>query len=365
MKIFFSLLLVVFISFNSSATQQTPDSLIYEGKQLALSTSWAYPSPLETYFHYNNQKSIFKNGGITSTANYRGHLAYWLIENGKLFLSEVRSGRETQHPSFYGIKSIQHKPSTNGAIAADWFSGVIAADYYEEIESSRSYQATYYFQIRNGQVVAKNDIAAEELKAIRESTKETASAYLKLKMEFAELFEDYTDYYFRLNKEDSIELDQKKGLLRSKRQQSPLLGYFNNDHLEWPYNWENRKVNGAPNCKWIVKNNRIYLTDVDLHSGSNLYSVESQKVELTDIFQDPMADKEVFAEWMTGLYLIVYGQVDETESQEEYSNFIESDYTFLRVKNGIVQERHQFDADTDINNATEALAQLFEEWKAY
>ena len=73
MKMFLTFCLFVITSFNALATHQSPDSLVYEEKQLSLNVSWAYPSPLETYFHYHNQKSIFE---MLSTGNYRGHNAY-------------------------------------------------------------------------------------------------------------------------------------------------------------------------------------------------------------------------------------------------------------------------------------------------
>ena len=177
-------------------------------------------------------------------------------------MSEVRVKKESHHPIFYEIKSEINAPSSNGAILADWFSGVIAASYFEEDGNERDFISTFYFHIRNGEVLLKSNISRSDSERIKSAKDISADKTLESKAAIMELYEDYTDYHFRLSKVDSIKVGEKEGFLRSSKGMSPLLDYFNNDHLQWPYNWENRESNGAPNCNWIIDGNKVYLTNV-------------------------------------------------------------------------------------------------------
>ncbi|MCU0392691.1 MAG: hypothetical protein MUE81_16395 [Thermoflexibacter sp.] len=257
------LLLVAHISY---ATEQEPDILYYKNQELTLSTGWGHPSPLQTYFWQNNLKYPFS---MLSTANYRGHIATWEIENNKLFLkeimiehidfenpSDIKSDIKRFKPEDFGVKSQKDPTFQNQMVFADWFSGVIEC----QLRDKKNYWNTklwYYFHVRNGKVVNTQILDKKESDKIRKITSknnysfEDSALYNKFKM--LVLNQNYIAYYFRLNSNDTIIYENKGGYFYSKKRISPLLAYFSNDHTKWLYNWENYEKNGAPNCQWIVR----------------------------------------------------------------------------------------------------------------
>lgn len=98
------LILILAILINSGlllATEQEPDFLYYNGKELTLSTGWGHPSPLETYYSQNNIEYPFT---MLSTANYRGHVAIWEISDQKLFLKEIHVEKAKYNPEKFKVK---------------------------------------------------------------------------------------------------------------------------------------------------------------------------------------------------------------------------------------------------------------------
>ena len=310
MQCIIGLMTVVLISFSALGTEQAPDYLMFEGEQLELNTSWAFPSPMQTYFQFNNQKSVFASANY-NTGNYRGHVANWLVENDKLFLSQVVFEGKAKHPSFFGIKSVNPSPSSNGAILADWFSGVLYANDKLYPTDGTNLIGSIIFHIRYGVVISKESISDEELGIIRNSKKGQIPEYLRSKAQLNDLYTDFTDFYFRLAKPDTVNIDNKQGHLNSLSSQNPLLTYFKNDPMKWPFNWENREQNGAPKGKWIIDNKQLFLVEIELHSGGSLYSVESERIELQQVFKHVSDNSRVFAKWLSGLFVIDYGQVKE------------------------------------------------------
>lgn len=85
-----------------SATQQQPDILHYKSYKLNLETGWGHPSRLETYFSQNNLEYLFF---ILHTANYRGHVATWKVNGGKLYITKIDIEGKNYSPLQYKVTS--------------------------------------------------------------------------------------------------------------------------------------------------------------------------------------------------------------------------------------------------------------------
>ena len=289
-KVIIILLLILTCSNFIKATEQTPDYLYYQNKKLTLYTNWAYPSPLQTYYQQNNLDYPFQFG---STANYRGHIATWEIIENKLYLKEIKVGDNTSTPQQYNINSKNKKTNRNNAVFADWFSGMI---------TSYSGNQSYYFYVRNGIVKDSEIITENDFKLINGITKKSFTDYeLMNKFVMLVLNQNYISYYFRLNEEDNISINGQKGCFNNKLGHSPLLEFYSNDHMKFPYNWENLDKSGAPNCSWSVVNNRIYLDKVQLYSGTGFYEIKKDNVELKSLFNEKVQSNKVFADWLNGV----------------------------------------------------------------
>jgi hypothetical protein len=316
-------------TFNLFATPQQSDFLYYKGKKFMLSTGWGHPSPLETYY---SQKQIKYPFEMLHTANYRGHIATWIIENDRFYLKEISIQEKEFLPNDFDITSNQNSSEKN--VFADWFSGIIECNLYDTskigdiiyIDRSKLID-TYYFHIRHGEVI-------EELLIHDDIVRDMATRDRILR-----LYENYIAYYFRLNASDSIIYQNKAGYLNGNRGISPLLELFSNDHMKWPFNWENLKRSGAPNCKWMVENDSLFLVDIHLNTGLSYDSVTRIEVELNELFNNPDNLRNVFGDWISGVYLVKYGNMVQDKNNYERKKFEVSEYSFLRIKGGIVTEK--------------------------
>jgi hypothetical protein len=115
MKKLILLLLFLFLNINVFATAQLPDYLKYKGKTYRM-----YTNPLDSYFSKENPppKGF---GRMVSTACWRGYVAFWMIENGYLYLEKILDGDN------YGPKIPPTKlfKDTKGPVKATWYSGTI------------------------------------------------------------------------------------------------------------------------------------------------------------------------------------------------------------------------------------------------
>ena len=354
-----------------NATEQVPDYLYYNSKKLTLDTGWGHPSPLQTYYYQNDIEYPFR---MLSTANYRGHVAIWEIVDDKLYLKEITiktfSFEEDEEgfvvftdetnsflPKKYHVKSKNDENNKNDAVFADWFSGVITC---------RDNENSYYFYVRYGEVKNLQIFSEKDYKKIRKILKRKTAKYkLMDKYLMLVLNENYISYYFRLYENDEIFLNDKNGRFRNKREYSPLLEFYSNDHMKFPYNWENLEKNGAPNCKWSITDNSIYLEKVQLFSGLGFFEIEKDSIGLNSLFDDNISNDKVFANWLNGIYIIEYGV--EEEGEYGYKEFSPTEYTYLRVKDGIIQESYTVPSDFNFENIPEAtdsgLKRIIDEFK--
>lgn len=339
--------LVFFYSVIGHATEQEPDYLYYDGIKLKLSIGWGHLSPLETYFYQNEIKPPFE---MINTGNYRGHVAVWEIKDSILFLKEVQVRDKKYKPEKFNIRSKSDSLSLKGRVLADWFTGVIIGEMYNE-KTSWKIKESYFFYVKYGRVVNKQVITANELQRIKKLTEnDTLSKKLIAKISMLELNSNYISYYFRLIGSDTITFDNKGGKLGGKSILSPIMEIYDNDHLKWPYNWENFEKNGAPHCTWCIKNDSIFLKEVELHTGTGFYSIDKYPIQLTELFPNKMRNNAVFSDWISGIYVVRHGGNEEDKRISGHYEFKIKEFTFMRVEAGIVIEKYTVPIDFDFIN---------------
>lgn len=344
------LTLILFLTISKIfATEQEADILIYNKTNLTLSTGWGHPSPLETYYLQKRVKYPFV---MLSTANYRGFVAHWSIENSKLYLTNIQIEDSTFSPAKY----IPIVEKNGPKIFADWFSGIIECEKrndnnYWEVEAS------YYFHIRYGEIIDTQIITKEEMEKIINLTEiDPEDKELVNKYKMLILNQNYITYYFRLTEDEKIILgDIECNLVANTKNLSPILSYYNNDHLNWKYNWENLDKSGAPNCKWLVKDSNLFLQEVNLFSGLEFDSITVEKIDLDSLFSEKASNNSIFANWVSGVYLVKHGYEKEDEMFPSIKEFKTTEYTFLNITNGIVIEKYNLPGDFNFSELPNSL----------
>ncbi|MCH7535586.1 MAG: hypothetical protein IH948_07560 [Bacteroidetes bacterium] len=152
-RFLFTILLIIPIL--SFGTNQRSDILRYNGTKLRLHTSWAYPSIIQLYFSQKETKYPFS---MISTANYRGHIATWEIENNRLILTEIKIGKVKHNAEEYGITSNMDTLKGVDKVFADWFTGIITCDEASDKETDE----TYFFNIVKGKVIDAQIIGSKD-----------------------------------------------------------------------------------------------------------------------------------------------------------------------------------------------------------
>lgn len=122
MRIIWLLLLSLIVGLNALATAQSPDKIIYNGKEYSL-----YSNPLEEFFDKNPDKR--PKGGIMSTGLWRGYIATYEIKDGKLYLKDIEimySDTTSKGSDNYKWRSVLKEvfPDTEN-IKIDWLTGLL------------------------------------------------------------------------------------------------------------------------------------------------------------------------------------------------------------------------------------------------
>lgn len=137
----------------AGATTQIPDYLIYKGDTLQL-----YVYPLESYFkHQDRPDSLFP---YTNTANGRGYVAYWTIENDSLFLADIKVEKwnnwlRCDRRVSLDKSLIFHNRKNTDRIFADWVTAELLSPdgellHYEHLGYEQEYSIERYFNIEKG-----------------------------------------------------------------------------------------------------------------------------------------------------------------------------------------------------------------------
>ena len=313
------------------ATEQEDDILFYQNQKLYLQTGWGHPSPFETYFLHNDIESPFK---MISTANYRGFIATWEIKNYKLYLTYVhdRKSKNNQLNTVF-------KNSEDEKVFASWFSGMIVANDYEYLNLDDDFNSLYeyYIYVRYGLIQKIEKIPVSSL--MNKSNSKYLSPSIK---DMISLNYRYISYYFRLWGNDPISYKGKDAVLIRKRNTSPILSYYSDDNLLWPYNWENEKLSGAPHCKWSVEGKKVYLNNISLYYGTRYDSPDIVNLPLSTLFPETMDEHRLFASWLNGVFIIQYG--DEVK-EDFYTKFKPTETFLVNIQNGQIIEEYSLGKD--------------------
>lgn len=321
------------IDWQAQATEQYPDYIEYSGKKYELAVSWGHPSPLQVLYIRTNTQSPFQSW---STANYRGHIATWRISDGKLYLVNVDTRRHYGRtgtywpeegkrldtlaaPGYFGIASLEVQPTADdGAVVADWFSGVLEiGDEVKEdgLESAES-EGVRYVYVRYGEVVDDQWVTGEDFKRMQTMTEnDTSDRAFMDKYMIALLNNFYISYYFQSGmSHDDVLYKGHTGRFEGQDFRPQLMSLFDYDPMRFPFNWENFQRNGTPVCTWSISNDSLFINSITLYSGLGFYEHDEETVGLDELFKaERIKDGKVFAFWMNGERVIEYGQEVEGE----------------------------------------------------
>ncbi|RSK36177.1 hypothetical protein [Hymenobacter metallilatus] len=134
------------------ATAQQPDYLVYRGDTLQLQSN-----PLEGWLHKLPQRPPELESG--STACWRGYTATWLLENGQLFLLEIRPGCNSSKASIPLRRWF--RPDARGRVAATWVSGTLDMPlgkllHYEHMGYGSMYEKDWLLTFQHGRLVGQH-----------------------------------------------------------------------------------------------------------------------------------------------------------------------------------------------------------------
>jgi len=316
----------------AQATEQYPDYIEYGGKKYELAVSWGHPSPLQVLYIRTNTQSPFQGW---STANYRGHIATWRISEGKLYLVSVDTRRHhgrtgtywpeegERHdtlaaPGHFGIAPLEVQPAqSDGAVVADWFSGVleIGDEVTEERERVES-EGVRYVYVRHGEVVDDQWVTGKDFERMQTMTeKDTSDHAFMDKYMIALLNNFYLSYYFQSGmSHDEVTCNGHTGRFESQDFRPQLMSLFDYDPMRFPFNWENFQRNGTPVCTWSISHDSLFINSITLYSGLGFYEHDEDTVGLNRIFKpERIKNGKVFAFWMNGERTVEYGQETEGE----------------------------------------------------
>ncbi len=363
----FLFLLIVSLIF---ATEQEDDILYFNGLKLNLYVDWGHPSPLQKYYYQNQIEYPF---WMSSTANYRGHIAQWQLRTDSLILDEIlRWEHPKDHdqsfppplPVLYRYKPLDfyvypagETDKDTSEVFAEWFSGVIKSSYIETVEDSM-YTSYYFFQIEHGIMQEMQIISSEEYDLLYADHFSAMNADSELREKFKMLirFQNYMTYYFRLPGRDTIIFNNETLLLRTDWQKlSPIYVYFDNDHLKWPFNWNNLTETGAPGCKWIILNDSLYLTDVAIFHGLSFFQAEKSKIDWHELLGFGETTEKVFAENVNGAFMLQKKVLEEDDFEDAIPIYNKVNLKLIMIRNGILVETFELPRDNMTDREIKAL----------
>ncbi|MCR4827999.1 MAG: hypothetical protein K5864_00880 [Bacteroidales bacterium] len=350
---------------------QIPDTIYWNGEKYVLYIAWDVPSVLETYYIQSGEQSPFTTWKTNLT---RGHIAYYQFNefNGKVMLLldsveaknfKTRMGNlwteggidTTAVPAYFKIGSPfeetlspvidlnptnitkVHTMQMGNSVAADWFSGVLMLQLVappkspkaktEEAKGIRYIEVVRGCMVRNV-LVTEND--KKQMKKLEEIPADNES--LIAKKAIMDTYKDYRNYYLRCTMDaEEVLFDGHVG--RFEQGEMPLaMGLWDNQPIVTPYSWI-RDTCGPMFGHWLIRNDSIFLTSIDVHVGSEYYDYEAFPLHNTAIFVMPWK-LPMLATWLSGDYAVLYGAVDSNSfSVQTYMVYKTQK---IRVKDGVI-----------------------------
>lgn len=154
-KVFILTILLTVYLLRTFATSQIPDRLIYNGDTLSI-----FANPLEQLYDNDTIRPNFfgKNEGCESTACWRGYVAEWLIFEGNLYLTGIRSCCYYEDSVKADLKELFGAKFINGKVKADWFTADIISPqgkllFYVHMGYESLYETELEFQFVKGKLI--------------------------------------------------------------------------------------------------------------------------------------------------------------------------------------------------------------------
>jgi hypothetical protein len=143
---------------NAFATAQTPDKLLHQGKVYDL-----FSNPLEEFYRAEGRSrpEFMVKPFTMSSGNWRGYVATWKLNDGKLHLTKIDSwlcaGATKDTCKSVKLEDLFPKKVSGGAVFADWFTGTLRVPKGEQLKYVHMGYASVYerenlFEIVNGKL---------------------------------------------------------------------------------------------------------------------------------------------------------------------------------------------------------------------
>lgn len=168
------LILFLLINHYSFGTAQVGERLIYNGDTIEMNCC-----PLSSYPNSSilTSQQMFNNKGYVCTACWRNYVGSWIIQNGKLYLLNIRNAfyvfSSVKSLAEYGVsfrvgseyadlKRLFKGKYINGKVFADWFTGSCFLNkgkivYNGPYGSESSFEKEIELQLKNGVIISINE----------------------------------------------------------------------------------------------------------------------------------------------------------------------------------------------------------------
>ena len=167
-----------------------------------------------------------------------------------LFPSDDNNTDTTAAPGFFAITSLSKTPpESDGAVFADWYSGVLSLGAPITKKNKKSkFKGNRLIYVRNGEVVDDQFLEKKDYERIGNITyKDTSDHKFMDKYRLAYLNQCFLSYYFQsgMNR-DKVLFQGHTGRFSSVDFRPIIMSLFNYDPLQFPFNWENFERNSHP-----------------------------------------------------------------------------------------------------------------------
>ena len=170
MKTLIALILTICFNLAVFGTAQTPDKIIYKGKEYSLNSN-----PLESYFEKYPDKR--PKGEVRSTGLWRGYVATFEIKDNQLYLKDIviqiiSKGKKNDFK--YSWKSVMNDVFPNRKLVKiDWFTGLLVLPEGEIVNYVHMGYASIFehyvlLEMENGNLKGEKQFGYEEYSKFKE-----------------------------------------------------------------------------------------------------------------------------------------------------------------------------------------------------
>ena len=351
-------ILILFIAicgFSSAQKEQDADTLIWNGRRYAMVVEPYVPSVLMVYYQCSGKTSPFT---FWSSNNNRGHVATYEILNDALYLRNVEAKRYRTRlgnlwtesgidtvvtPDFFEISSIDSSQAFSpDMVLTDWFSGCLKLKYLPTTKKELKQAETKgyrFLTLKNGRIVGNTFISDDDLKRFDAGIQGS-----EVPRDMLEQYRLYVAFFSRCAMDrERVAYNSHEGLFERKTNSLPLamLPFGNDAQRYFDVMSDGKPTGAAPFGDWLIRNDSLFLSAVNAHLGSDIYSFSAQPLQL-DKFIPPTQDSGIvrnagvplFAHWVSGDFVIHYGSWDT--SSLGIPSYTVAKTQKIRFSNGVV-----------------------------